>query len=178
MKRRKGCRMSCDVGEATEGSENELWRRWSDGRVGEWAHLRHRNFTYVTWRAALAIYKYKYIWSYKTLTHTHTHTYIYIYIYIYIIHLYTDILLSIFFNNLNMFDKYVQYKYKLHKYINQCTNYSFNYRNCTTMRKLCAWVVPVGPIYKILLLGLFILPQSRTYTPRDLQPKFPWVRDL
>ena len=29
--------MNCDVGEATEGLENELWRRWSKGRVGEWA---------------------------------------------------------------------------------------------------------------------------------------------
>ena len=28
--------MSCDVGKATEGLENELWRRWSDGKVGEW----------------------------------------------------------------------------------------------------------------------------------------------
>ena len=61
--------MSCDVGEATEGFENELWgkateglenelwRRWSDGKVGEWAeltahsqtlpllHLRHRSFS-------------------------------------------------------------------------------------------------------------------------------------
>ena len=26
-KRKKGCRMSCDVGEATERLENELWRR-------------------------------------------------------------------------------------------------------------------------------------------------------
>ena len=26
--------MNCDVGEATE-----LWRRWSDGKVGEWAEL-------------------------------------------------------------------------------------------------------------------------------------------
>ena len=26
----------CDVGEAKEGLENELWRRWSNGRVGEW----------------------------------------------------------------------------------------------------------------------------------------------
>ena len=34
-KRKKVCRMNCDVGEATEGLENELWRRWSDGRVGE-----------------------------------------------------------------------------------------------------------------------------------------------
>ena len=25
-----------DVGETTYGLENELWRRWSDGRVGEW----------------------------------------------------------------------------------------------------------------------------------------------
>ena len=28
---------SCDVQEAKEGLENELWRRWSNGRVGEWA---------------------------------------------------------------------------------------------------------------------------------------------
>ena len=35
VKQRKGWRMSCDVGEATEGLENELWRRLSDGRVGE-----------------------------------------------------------------------------------------------------------------------------------------------
>ena len=27
--------MNCDVGEATEGLENELRRRKSDGRVGE-----------------------------------------------------------------------------------------------------------------------------------------------
>ena len=27
---------ACDIGEAKEGLENELWRRWSDGRVGEW----------------------------------------------------------------------------------------------------------------------------------------------
>ena len=31
--------MSCDVGKATEGLENKLWRRWSDGKVGEWALL-------------------------------------------------------------------------------------------------------------------------------------------
>ena len=54
--------MSCDVGEATEGLENELCRRWSDK---DWSsahspnfpslHLRHssfskpfRRFTYVT----------------------------------------------------------------------------------------------------------------------------------
>ena len=37
MKQRKGWRMSCDVGKATEGLENELWRRWSDGKFGEWA---------------------------------------------------------------------------------------------------------------------------------------------
>ena len=49
MKQQKGWRMSYDVGEVTEGLENELWRRWSDGRarnklrrrwsegrVGEW----------------------------------------------------------------------------------------------------------------------------------------------
>ena len=28
--RNKGWRMSCDVGKATKGLENELWRRWSD----------------------------------------------------------------------------------------------------------------------------------------------------
>ena len=33
-----------DVGEAKEGLENELWRRWSNGRVGEWA------VTLVKWR--------------------------------------------------------------------------------------------------------------------------------
>ena len=27
---------ACDVGEAKGGLENELWRRWSNGRVGEW----------------------------------------------------------------------------------------------------------------------------------------------
>ena len=27
---------SCDAGEAKEGLENELWRRWSNWRVGEW----------------------------------------------------------------------------------------------------------------------------------------------
>ena len=29
--------MSCDVGKATEELENELWRRWSVGKVGQWA---------------------------------------------------------------------------------------------------------------------------------------------
>ena len=28
---------SCDIGEAKEGLENELWHRWSNRRVGEWA---------------------------------------------------------------------------------------------------------------------------------------------
>ena len=27
----------CDVREAKEGLENELWRKWRNGRVGEWA---------------------------------------------------------------------------------------------------------------------------------------------
>ena len=55
----QGWRMSCDVGEATEGLENELRRRCSDGKVGEWAELiviviaklilqPFRHFTYVT----------------------------------------------------------------------------------------------------------------------------------
>ena len=42
--------MSCDVGKTAEGLENELKRRWSDGKVGEWAtfqslHLRHSSFS-------------------------------------------------------------------------------------------------------------------------------------
>ena len=43
--------MSCDVGEATEGLENELWRRWSYGNVGEWTLLIPQplfRFSYVT----------------------------------------------------------------------------------------------------------------------------------
>ena len=51
--------MSCDIGKTTEGLENELWRRWSDGKAGEWAELiviviaelilqTFRHFTYVT----------------------------------------------------------------------------------------------------------------------------------
>ena len=39
--------MSCDVGKATEGLENELWRRWSDWKGGPTFR-----FPYVTWRAA------------------------------------------------------------------------------------------------------------------------------
>ena len=31
--------MSCDLSKATEGLKNELWCRWSDGKVGEWADL-------------------------------------------------------------------------------------------------------------------------------------------
>ena len=55
--------MICDVDKATEWLENELWRRWSYGIVGEWAelivtviaelilqplslHLRHSSFSY------------------------------------------------------------------------------------------------------------------------------------
>ena len=30
---------ACDVGEAKEGLENEPWRWWRDGKVGEWALL-------------------------------------------------------------------------------------------------------------------------------------------
>ena len=49
--------MSCDVGKATEWLENELWCRWSDGKVGGWTLLcvwallilqPFRHFTYVT----------------------------------------------------------------------------------------------------------------------------------
>ena len=44
--------MSCDVGEVPESLENqnELWRRWSDWKLGEWALLilqAFRRFTYV-----------------------------------------------------------------------------------------------------------------------------------
>ena len=52
--------MSCDVGEATEGLKNELWRRWSDGKLCSFSKLSvtsptsqlilqpFRSFTYVT----------------------------------------------------------------------------------------------------------------------------------
>ena len=36
VKQRKCWRTSCDTGEATEWLENELRRRWSDVRAGEW----------------------------------------------------------------------------------------------------------------------------------------------
>ena len=35
MKQQKGWRMSCDIGEATEGLENVPRHRYSDGRAGE-----------------------------------------------------------------------------------------------------------------------------------------------
>ena len=28
---------ACDVGEAKEGLDNELWRMWINGKIGEWA---------------------------------------------------------------------------------------------------------------------------------------------
>ena len=59
MKQWKGWRMCCDIGNATEGLENELWCRWSDGKLGEWAELiviviaelilqAFHRFTYIT----------------------------------------------------------------------------------------------------------------------------------
>ena len=39
--------MSYDVGKATEGLENELWRRWSDEKFGELALLIVRGLKYV-----------------------------------------------------------------------------------------------------------------------------------
>ena len=33
---KRGWRMSCDVDKAREGLENELWRRWSNRKLGEW----------------------------------------------------------------------------------------------------------------------------------------------
>ena len=46
VKRRKGWRMSCDVGKTTEELEKELWRRWNDGNVGTFPslHLRYSSF--------------------------------------------------------------------------------------------------------------------------------------
>ena len=35
VKQRKGCRMNCDVGEAAEVLENELWRRSGAYVVGK-----------------------------------------------------------------------------------------------------------------------------------------------
>ena len=40
--------MNCDVCKATEGLENELWRRWNDGKVGQWALLIPQLFRH--WR--------------------------------------------------------------------------------------------------------------------------------
>ena len=54
MKQRKGWRMSCDIGKATEGLENELWRRWNELcciSLYLWALLILKlfsHFTYVT----------------------------------------------------------------------------------------------------------------------------------
>ena len=45
MKQRKGWKMRCDVGKARAGLENELWRRWSDGKL---ILQPFRCFTYVT----------------------------------------------------------------------------------------------------------------------------------
>ena len=39
---------ACDVGEAEEELENELWRRCSNGRVGEWAVTQVKRRKY--WR--------------------------------------------------------------------------------------------------------------------------------
>ena len=47
MKQWKCWGMSCDVDKGTEGLENELWSRWSNGKLGEWAelYLRHSLFS-------------------------------------------------------------------------------------------------------------------------------------
>ena len=37
------------LGKATVGLENELWRRWSDGKLGEWAELILQTFRYFTY---------------------------------------------------------------------------------------------------------------------------------
>ena len=41
--------MSCDVGKATQGLENELWCIWSDGKFGEWALLIGIDFDICPW---------------------------------------------------------------------------------------------------------------------------------
>ena len=43
VKLRKSCRMSSDVGETTEGLENEQWRRGSDERVAPTWNITYRN---------------------------------------------------------------------------------------------------------------------------------------
>ena len=50
-------RRPCDVGEAKEGLENELWRRWSNGRVGEWAvtYVKRRKSWRMSFDVALLI---------------------------------------------------------------------------------------------------------------------------
>ena len=45
MKQRKSWRMSCDVGKATEGLENKLWRRWSDGKGWRMSRAHSPTFT-------------------------------------------------------------------------------------------------------------------------------------
>ena len=45
---KKGWTINCDVGEAMEGLENELWCGWSDWKVGEWALLTRR-VAHVVW---------------------------------------------------------------------------------------------------------------------------------
>ena len=47
--------MSCGVGKVTEGLENELWRRWSDGKLGEWALLMYTATVLGRGRVALLI---------------------------------------------------------------------------------------------------------------------------
>ena len=61
--------MSCDVGKSTEGLENELWRRWSDGNVGEWAPTSQallilqtfRHFTYITTHSPTPFRRFTYV---------------------------------------------------------------------------------------------------------------------
>ena len=48
-KRKKGWRINCDGGEATDGLKNELWCRWSDGKLGEWAELILQAFCHFTY---------------------------------------------------------------------------------------------------------------------------------
>ena len=58
--------MSCDVGKVREGFENELWRRWSDGKVGEWA-LLYISISLYLW--ALLILQ-----SFRPFTYVPTHS--------------------------------------------------------------------------------------------------------
>ena len=74
---------ACVVGEAKEGLENELWRRWSSGKLGEWAELdmHYQGSTYLSlldkrkeWGSMSSPFLTEQValWEYLSL-HTQTH---------------------------------------------------------------------------------------------------------